>query len=462
MNAIADPGTDKCEKTPTTWKTKFYFAGVENTGTRFNFESVAKATSANGTVRFVTLPAASGWGPQMDAWTAAFAAAYPEACEVAKRWWEWRPAFLPNTGAGSIPPADFPFPAAFGQYVQLTFCPDSLGFQPVSVELQTRNGAPFVRQQVMGTGESDIEYITRCISCDPDCEDEPPKCGIPAADNFPVATAALCSTDTFDLCSRVIVDGEPVDTPIVGFLTTCDGERGPLELFEIDEDGVLEEFTPPAGATILTANKEPFVVPEPEPDILGKLCEIRDLLACDCTELYVSKPTLLDGEGNDTGTIVQFPHTSPPGELADFVHVIGLDDPDGCLAAADPNTIICVREIWTRHDLVTGNNGTTGSNSVVGAGATPATGATVKGVSPTNTANQPTTANNAGIGASSGNLDVATRWVDWGIPLGELLAYVDVQTSAFGWLSDPGTETVANVKFKLLTDMTQFGCKENC
>ena len=256
-------------KTPEVWTVQEYYSGIENTKTRFNRSYLVDFTLADGSVRQVLLPAGTSWGDQMNnQWEPAIAAAFPEACEVKNHWWEWRPANLPNTGAGAIPPADMSFPNAFGQFIQITFCPEDAALMVVQADILEINGAEAKPQQLItATDVGKAEYVTRCNSCDEKDAEEPPKCGVPPGATLPEVPAPNCSVERVDLCIRT----DDADVPAVGFLTTCDGEIQPIEIFVVDEDGNLEE--PPEGEVLL-ANKEPFVQPVscPFPEAFKEIC----------------------------------------------------------------------------------------------------------------------------------------------------------------------------------------------
>ena len=194
--------------------------------------------------------------------------------------------------------------------------------------------------------------------------------------------------------------------------------------------------------------------------ILDKLCAIEELLKDDCIDLDVGRPTLLDGEtGESTGTIVQFPHVTPAGQLADFITPISLPA-DDCLTALDPATKIRVRLCWNGHDLETGANGTTGAQVIMGP-LDSSGDAEIVGWSGTNTTTQNTTGNpNGFMGTIATGLDVADRWIDWDVPLQDLLDGTTITTSAFGGTNTGVTETLASQEVKILTDLTQFECKQ--
>ena len=248
----------KCEGTPETWKKKELYAGVENTKTRFNRSYKVNVTLANGEIRTTTIPAGSGWLDQMDnQWTPAFLDLIPEACEVANHWWEWREANLPNQGTGSVPPSDMNFPAAFGQFIQFTFCPADAGFMPINVEVIETNGVsnkPW--NLITATDETEVEYLTHCVSCDPDCQVDPPKCAIPSSDNFPGLPQPTCTFDTVTACD----DGTDPQEQIVVVYSLCDSGIT-KETFQDDGNGNLEEYTL-VGNAVDCASGE--VIPEPE------------------------------------------------------------------------------------------------------------------------------------------------------------------------------------------------------
>lgn len=200
----------------------------------------------------------------------------------------------------------------------------------------------------------------------------------------------------------------------------------------------------------------------------GLLSEIRDLLTCDeeeilCPSLVQGDANEFDGDGNPLPFPISFPFTTNPAQVQDFIIPFSVDDPNGCLAAADPATLIPVRFYFRGHDLVTNANGTTGFNIIIGNG------------SPTNAAYVTSSASNtfdnsgnvgdpdATVGVDLGQtLDVADRWLDFNIPLIELLNGTTMTTSAFGGVPAGITETLGDVLiYTPNVDWAALGC-EGC
>lgn len=236
-----------CEGTPETWKKKELYFGLENSKTRFNRAYKFEFTLNNGEVRTVDVPASTNWGTQMVAWGTAMEAIFPEACEVIRHWWEWREANLPNTGAGAIPPSDMNFPEAFGQFIQFTFCPTDVAFMPVGVNIIEQDGVELKSPipMIVAIDESEVEYVTHCIACDPECQEEPPKCAIPASDDFPVLPEPTCTVETLSVCEiqgedasdpEVVIPAEVITTDVFLQFTTCGAEVSTFA-FVLDAEG---------------------------------------------------------------------------------------------------------------------------------------------------------------------------------------------------------------------------------
>lgn len=197
----------------------------------------------------------------------------------------------------------------------------------------------------------------------------------------------------------------------------------------------------------------------------GLLVEIRDLLTCEevlCPAIDQGAATEFDADGNPLPYDITFPFTTNPAQVQDFVIPFSVTDPSGCLADADPATLVPVRLFFKGHDLVTGANGTTGFNVIIGNGA-PTLAAFVAD-SPTNTFdNTPNVGQpDATVGTTGAGLDVADRWVDFNIPLSELLAGTTMTTSAFGGVPAGITETLGDVLiYTPNMDWAALGC-EGC
>ena len=236
-----------CDGTPETWKKKELYFGLENSKTRFNRAYKFEFTLNNGEVRIVDVPASTNWGTQMVAWGTAMEAVFPEACEVVRHWWEWREANLPNTGAGAIPPSDMNFPEAFGQFIQFIFCPTDVAFMPIGVNIIEVNGEAVKTPipMIVAIDESEVEYLTHCITCDPECQEDAPKCAIPASDDFPALPEATCTVETLSVCEiqgedasdpEVVVPAEVITTDVFLQFTTCGADVSTFA-FVLDADG---------------------------------------------------------------------------------------------------------------------------------------------------------------------------------------------------------------------------------
>jgi len=222
-------------------KCKFIYTGIENTSLRYNYFYDVDLTMSDGSVKACTLPAASGWGPQMVAWTAALADCFPDACEVALRWWEWRASKLPNQGLGSIPPADFDFTAARGQYVQITTCPgDPIVVGAVVTATNHPNRLGF--NLITGIGESEETVVKECKTCEElSEEDDKCNCCIEIEQDFPVTPEPLCSFQVVPGCDDLDTDDPDDDVNITAVYKDC-GDGITVEFFTTDEDGNLEDY----------------------------------------------------------------------------------------------------------------------------------------------------------------------------------------------------------------------------
>ena len=193
-----------------------------------------------------------------------------------------------------------------------------------------------------------------------------------------------------------------------------------------------------------------------------KLCEIADLLSCtsNCPELDMGEATQFDGDGNPLPFPISFPYTTEPSQVQDFVIPFSVTDPSGCLADSDPSTLIPVRFYFRCHDLITGSNGTTGFNIVIDAASAAFNG----NESATNTFDNST---NVGSNSVTVGIDIADprdksdRWVEFNIPLQDLLNGTTMTTSAFGGVPTGVTESLGGVFiYTPNVDWSEFGCED--
>lgn len=198
-------------------------------------------------------------------------------------------------------------------------------------------------------------------------------------------------------------------------------------------------------------------------EILAKLCDIEASLNCAsvCPEIDQGDSFQFDADGNPLPFPVTFPHQTAPGSVEDHTTAFSITDPKGCLALADPAALVPVRFYFKCHDLITGSNGTSGINLVIGPTGTLAA---LTGDSATNTFdNTPNLGGaTAGVGTDLGALDKADRWVEFDVPLGELLAGMTATTSAFGSVNASVTEYLGDfIIYTPNADWAALGC-EGC
>ena len=219
-------------------KSKNIYSGLENTALSWRFFYDVDITNSDGSITTVTLPASTGWGPQMIAWQAALAEAYPDVCEVSLVWWEWRDAFLPNTGLGALPPAAFDFPAARGQFIQFCACPGDV--IPVgAVVVNTDHPKRLSYNLVAGTGEGEETRSYDCVECGD--ETDACDCSIGCDEVFPETPQPLCSTTVVPGCDDLDTESPDDDVDIVAVYTDC-GDGITVNYFTDDGEGNLEDY----------------------------------------------------------------------------------------------------------------------------------------------------------------------------------------------------------------------------
>lgn len=229
-------------------KSKQYFTGIENTGTRYNFEWTVDLVLNNGMIVPVVLPSASGWGPQMVGWTSAIndaliAAGVP-VCEVARYWHEWRANANPVTSIPNDLDVCFNFEAARGQYVHIAVCAQDAEFQIIDAIVTATTTTSSNHLQVgdhllLAVGEGKEEYNTYCIECD--VEPEKPKCCIPVSADFPPLPEPVCTYQVVPGCDDLDTDDVADDVQITATYQICDGVIS-VSYFTEDSDGNLESY----------------------------------------------------------------------------------------------------------------------------------------------------------------------------------------------------------------------------
>lgn len=250
---------------------KRFFAGIENTGTRFNGAYEITNTNADGTITIVNVDATASWGAMMIEWESKYAAAY-DACSVTRTWHEWRQ----NANTVNLPYdlPDWNFSAAFGQFIEIESCDPRI--LPIHSEITAVTSA--VRQVdlgdilIVGSGETGIEFIEDCVAgCD---TTGVPKCSVPCGseDSFPEITEPLCTTDNvfaFDCYDNPDYDFESnpnvpeyLSNTIIIAVTTC--PDGSTIKYQVEDDGNLEEYNEGNGLIGFLGDENCVEVPIPE------------------------------------------------------------------------------------------------------------------------------------------------------------------------------------------------------
>ena len=190
-----------------------------------------------------------------------------------------------------------------------------------------------------------------------------------------------------------------------------------------------------------------------------KDCECQSCDECSCPELDQGDSVRFDASGNPLPYPIRFPYTTSPGEIEDFVTAVSVPAVE-CLTIADPTTLIPVRFYVKDHDLISGNNGSNGFNvNISGTGVLIAE-------SLSNTYDNTTPTNNygtqlAGVGTTITGTDLSDRWVEFDVPLGELLQGITFITSAVGSVNNPITETIGDLFVYTNFDWSTLNC-EGC
>lgn len=324
-----------CDGTPALFKKQFHYAGIENTGTVFSESHKIEVTNSDGTTTIVDVAAGTNWFNQMeDIWQAAFAAAYPDMCEVKNHWYPWK-----DNPHQTIDNADFDFVGAIGQYIQFEFCPGDV--YPVSAEIiASSNPARIGKQLITGQGEGPITYETVCISCDDDCNEEPSKCAIPIGEDFPVLPPPVCVPQTIgplcEIVPQVDEDGiavAPTDADIVvseiyKTFIFCNGEIADTTTYTLDEDGNAVEHTLTVGNLLVDCDtlEEPAdLVPECPDGLTWQMVQVNQSM-----ELF-DNSNFVDADGNIIEVPKQIPstasytitHTLADGTVLDFIKPAG-------------------------------------------------------------------------------------------------------------------------------------------
>jgi len=226
-------------------QTKFIYSGIENTGTRYNFNYDIEVTNNDGSIYIVSVPVTGNFVAQMIAWESAFTAAYSndsDVCQIERRWHEWRGI----TYTGSIP-QDIPewsFDDAVGQYINFVSCATEKTKYPISAKIiNSSNKNHIGKDLIVGQGVSPVIFNYECV----DCGFELDKCSIPCESDFPEVVEPSCNSITLlEGCDIVLPEDPdaPQDTiknQIVLISNTCTGETS-SNWYEIQSDGELEDY----------------------------------------------------------------------------------------------------------------------------------------------------------------------------------------------------------------------------
>jgi len=280
----------KCDGTAVPYELRQYIVGMENTGTRFNESHELTIENQDGSVTVVQMDPTANWGPQMQVeWPTKLAAAYPEACEVATHWINWKPG---QTAPSSLPYSDIPQTVprwGTGQFVQLTFCAADAGKVPVKATITaSSNPARVGKPLVLSPVHEHVEQIVLCLTC---CGDEIPKCAYPVGATLPTLPEAKCSSSFFELCDTNNETDPTLWTDIVMQVTTCDDGSQVTALYTVDTDGAFTDHTP-VGDVVKCDTGEVFSPPVE--------CTIEDALTtCGGCETAVQ---ILNGRLSGTAT----------------------------------------------------------------------------------------------------------------------------------------------------------------
>lgn len=334
------PCPEECCASPECIESREWTFGIDNTGTRFNWDIDITVTLSDGSSFTFNQPPQTGWTPQITLWAAEMQAAMP--------WTVSEPRCdLPN-GCGGLPgtPTGVTLPNMFWRYANVQVCPgDPI---PVKAEITAVNSGPASKLGFVLASDGPIEgpllTFRRCQNCgedavwfeedgvtpvdaglEPDCSWP---CGLPPA---PVPDA-LCQFDSQEGCDTT-GSPDPNDwVSVVRIITICEGQEPQTNYYvedTSDPEGGLLEYTIIDDFLVDCETGEPIPEPIPECDQGESWCRRVDRVHID-NHQYGERPlgmvlyrqdtfeievTLSDG---NTVTLTVGPHASYPAQLDDI------------------------------------------------------------------------------------------------------------------------------------------------
>lgn len=159
--------------------------------------------------------------------------------------------------------------------------------------------------------------------------------------------------------------------------------------------------------------------------IFDKLCAIEALLQskdCSCGKLVIGDSEF--STGDNAGSIVTYPYTSPPEDISQISTAVSLNVGDDA-SCVDPNALVTVR--WCIDHSIDASTGHTGFNISVD-NADPNNPVTYQPV----LLSHPAGTTDIGPDATPHNGPRQKYWADFQIPAGELINGVAFQTSGLG------------------------------
>lgn len=162
-----------------------------------------------------------------------------------------------------------------------------------------------------------------------------------------------------------------------------------------------------------------------------------------CPELTVTTPILLSN-----GNTITFPFSSTPFQFDDFRYDFQLT-PNNCTDLLSLSDMIRVRFNYYNHDLSGGNASSNGFIVTIGDGTS---GAQYITESITIEPNTPSYGTDTAWVVRLSQPAIADRWVEFDIPLGELLNGQYLSTFAYGSVQN-GVEIIDNIDVEIMTDI---------
>lgn len=216
------------------WKT--LAVGLDNTKTRFSWNSVIQLTNSDGSTSTFNQTATGGWTAQINQWATEIQAIYPD-CIV-------EPRCNIAGGCGGLlgPVSDAPLPAMFARYVHISCCPS--GVYPISAKILSGTGAG--RDLIVDFNVTPEKRGYVCVTCDggegelkfEDGTTVPaadlPACTISCSEEFPLTPQS--NYQILDGCD----DGTDPSTAVVALY---DVSTQSISYYIVDADGALEDYT---------------------------------------------------------------------------------------------------------------------------------------------------------------------------------------------------------------------------